>query len=76
MKAGDTTFVKIGGMSIETTLIERVLPDLSSGQYESGFWAFSTKVPKVQYFISDEGIVYSNSKQFPDTYDISVGKVI
>lgn len=79
MKTGDTIQTSAGHF----VLIDRVLPDRSARQWEAGWWAQDAddgetnlneeREPDV--FISDEGIVYGNSAEFPDCYDMQIGTV-
>lgn len=75
MKLGDTIQTTVG----ELTLEDRVLANPSAHQWEPGWWAFipgKTEETDPQYFISDDGHIYSNSEQWPDVYDVEIGTVI
>lgn len=55
------------------TLDERVLYEPSAYQYDTGWWALDAD--SKEYFVSDQGIVYTNSEH-PYVYDVSCGKVL
>lgn len=63
MKTGDRIPVTLaGGGEIVLILDDRVLPDRTCGQYDSGFFAFiEGHDEEFDYFVSDEGFVYGES---------------
>lgn len=74
MKIGDTIKTSIGYLVLD----ERVLPDPSARQYEPGWWAFEegrSEADDPTYFIGDDGVIYANSEQWPNAYDVEVGRV-
>lgn len=76
MKPGDLVKTSIGHLILE----DRVLLDPPAHQWEPGWWAYPETVDPddedaEMYFISDDGIVYANSAQWTDVYDIQVGTI-
>lgn len=73
MKSGDIIEARVNSTVLALTLDDRVLPDRSCGQYEAGWWAQTPSGR--EFFVSDEGIVYAPSRDYPDAYDYEVGRV-
>lgn len=78
MKIGDTVLALVNGEQVALTLDDRVLPDRSCHQWEAGWWAWFVDEDNEgpEFFVSDEGIVYGSTEQYPDVFDFSVGKTI
>lgn len=75
LSIGEIVQTSIGPLQLE----DRVLYDPSARQYEPGWWAFHpdrAELADPNYFISDDGIVYANSEQWPDAYDVEAGHVL
>lgn len=72
MNLGEKVKTTVG----ELTLDDRVFPDRSCFQYEAGWWAFDEN--EVEYFVSDEGIVYREAERTPEqlqAFDVPAGRV-
>lgn len=62
MNTGDTVQAMVNGTLVQLMLDDRVLPDRTAGQYDSGWWAFEPE-PGTLYetqdcFVSVSGLVY------------------
>jgi len=75
---GDKISVLLYGHPAELEIEERVRPDASCYQYDSGWWAYDAA--EIQYFISDDGIVYGETPRENDNqleaFQTEVGKVV
>jgi hypothetical protein len=75
MKTGETITTSVG----ELVLDDYCPYEPSCYHYDPGFWAHipgAEEEDDLSYFVSEEGIVYSNTSEYPDRYDLSVGTVI
>lgn len=75
MKTGQTISTTVGDLALE----EYVPYEPSCYHYDPGWWAWKSPgdngAEGPDYFVSEEGIVYENSEQWPDAYDVPCGTV-
>lgn len=74
MKIGETISTTVGKLELD----EYVPYEPSCYHYDPGFWAnrpgeIAEDDPR--FYVSEEGIVYTNSEQWPDVYDVAIGEI-
>ena len=76
MESGDSITCRLNkGGKIVVTLDDRVYPDRSCGQYEAGWWVFTTlKHPHStdDYFLNESGILWAFDKD-TGKFDRAIG---
>jgi hypothetical protein len=72
---GETIVAVIDGLATELQLDDRVLPDRTCGQYDTGYWAGRPSDDDCNFFVSDDGIVYGENEG-GTAFDKEIGRVV